>query len=289
MGQFGFAYRQLWVLFVLADGDAHPAVMKIEHLDEWPDEQFTAGLVDVCANFVDEDSGNGQVAMLFARPGGGALSASDRAWTSALYRATQLGGVASHPIHLANDVELRWSPPTTSTAWASPVDRNSVLEPFDKLRTARRNPGTRINNNSAASSFERQPTRRTKRRSQQEFPARRCTMNALHTFASASAVASCTLAAAHRRDHDHGVEVVACHPHVVEVVHLGEHAAMICPRLPWRLPGFFRTARPSGWLPPPSRHRRHPALPCRLTVVRWPTLRQAQDERVETDQGRVGA
>ena len=53
-------------------------------------------------------------------------------------------------------------------------------------------------------------------------------MNALHTFASASAVASCTLAAAHRRDHDHGVEVVACHPHVVEVVHLGEHAAMIC-------------------------------------------------------------
>jgi len=53
-------------------------------------------------------------------------------------------------------------------------------------------------------------------------------MNALHTFATASAVASCTLAAAHRRDHDHGLEVVACHPHVVEVVHLGERAAMIC-------------------------------------------------------------
>jgi hypothetical protein len=53
-------------------------------------------------------------------------------------------------------------------------------------------------------------------------------MNALHTFATASAVASCTLAAAHRRDHNHGVDVVACHPHVVEVVHLGEHAAMIC-------------------------------------------------------------
>ena len=107
MGKLGFAYRQLWVLFVLANGDAHPAVMKIEHLDEWPDEQFTAGLVDVCANFVDEDPGNGQVAMLLARPGGGALSASDRAWTSALYRATRRGGVASHPIHLANDVELR--------------------------------------------------------------------------------------------------------------------------------------------------------------------------------------
>ena len=57
-------------------------------------------------------------------------------------------------------------------------------------------------------------------------------MKALHTFATASAVASCTLAAAHRRDHDHGaepaVEAAACHPHAVEVVHLGEHAAMIC-------------------------------------------------------------
>ena len=57
-------------------------------------------------------------------------------------------------------------------------------------------------------------------------------MTALHTFASASAVASCTLAAAHRRDHDHGVdahtEPTGCHPHAVEVVHLGEQAAMIC-------------------------------------------------------------
>ena len=74
-------------------------------------------------------------------------------------------------------------------------------------------------------------------------------MNALHTFASASAVASCTLAAAHRRDHDHGVEVVACHPHVVEVVHLGEHAAMICHDCRTDS-GSCRTARPSGWLPP---------------------------------------
>ncbi len=53
-------------------------------------------------------------------------------------------------------------------------------------------------------------------------------MSELHTFAAASAVASCTLEAAHRRDHDHSGPDTACHPHTVEVVHLGQRAAMVC-------------------------------------------------------------
>jgi hypothetical protein len=107
MGELGFASRSLWVLFVLPGGDARPAVMKIGELEEWPDDLFTGGLVEVCRNFVDEDPANGQVAMLLSRPGAGALSPSDRAWASALYRAARLGGLACHPLHLANDVELR--------------------------------------------------------------------------------------------------------------------------------------------------------------------------------------
>ena len=107
MGDLGFASRSLWVLFVLPDGDAHPAVMKIESLDEWPDDRFTGNLMHVCGNFVDDDPANGQVAMLLSRPGGGALTPSDRAWAAALYRASRLGGVACLPIHVANDVELR--------------------------------------------------------------------------------------------------------------------------------------------------------------------------------------
>jgi hypothetical protein len=41
-------------------------------------------------------------------------------------------------------------------------------------------------------------------------------------------VAACAMAAAHRRDHDHGGDADGCHPHVVEVVHLGPNAVCVC-------------------------------------------------------------
>ena len=44
---------------------------------------------------------------------------------------------------------------------------------------------------------------------------------------SAALVAACTAAAAHRRDHHHA-GTVTCHPHAVEVVHLGHRAVTVC-------------------------------------------------------------
>ena len=41
-------------------------------------------------------------------------------------------------------------------------------------------------------------------------------------------VAACTVAAAHRRDHQHDHLVQECHPHTVEVIHLGHRAVAIC-------------------------------------------------------------
>ena len=41
-------------------------------------------------------------------------------------------------------------------------------------------------------------------------------------------VAACTMAATHRRDHEHGAGDECCHPHVVEVVHLGTRAVCVC-------------------------------------------------------------
>ena len=41
-------------------------------------------------------------------------------------------------------------------------------------------------------------------------------------------VAASTIMAAHRRDHEHGVRTAQCHPHAVEVVHLGDRAVMVC-------------------------------------------------------------
>jgi hypothetical protein len=41
-------------------------------------------------------------------------------------------------------------------------------------------------------------------------------------------VAACTMAAVHRRDHEHSLGTDHCHPHVVEVVHLGPRAVCVC-------------------------------------------------------------
>ncbi len=41
-------------------------------------------------------------------------------------------------------------------------------------------------------------------------------------------VAACTMAAAHRRDHHHSHTGDECHPHLVEVVHLGGRAVTVC-------------------------------------------------------------
>ena len=44
---------------------------------------------------------------------------------------------------------------------------------------------------------------------------------------STDPVAANTVDAAHRRDHQHG-GAEACHPHLVEVVHLGRRAVTVC-------------------------------------------------------------
>jgi hypothetical protein len=52
----------------------------------------------------------------------------------------------------------------------------------------------------------------------------------MHTYTaaeSAALVAASTAAAAHRRDHHHA-PTETCHPHVVEVVHLGHRAVTVC-------------------------------------------------------------
>jgi hypothetical protein len=41
-------------------------------------------------------------------------------------------------------------------------------------------------------------------------------------------VAANTVAAVHRRDHHHEPAQACCHPHAVEVVHLGQRAVTVC-------------------------------------------------------------
>lgn len=41
-------------------------------------------------------------------------------------------------------------------------------------------------------------------------------------------VAASTAAAAHRRDHQHALSEEPCHPHIIEVIHLGGLALAVC-------------------------------------------------------------
>jgi len=77
-------------------------------------------------------------------------------------------------------------------------------------------------------------------------------------------VATCTLDAVHRRDHQHG-EDEACHPHLIEVVHLGRRAVVVC----------HDCRRDSGFLPErdadrlASAHREETAEEGYSTVSSW--------------------
>ncbi len=54
-------------------------------------------------------------------------------------------------------------------------------------------------------------------------------MKPLHEWqTNVDEVAVCTVEAAHRRDHQHVAIDDECHPHVIEVIRLGERAVMVC-------------------------------------------------------------
>ena len=50
----------------------------------------------------------------------------------------------------------------------------------------------------------------------------------LGTTTAVAGIAASTTMAAHRRDHDHRSGTDSCHPHAVEVVHLGQLAVAVC-------------------------------------------------------------
>ena len=49
-------------------------------------------------------------------------------------------------------------------------------------------------------------------------------------------IATCTMSAAHRRDHRHGIGAGSCHPHAIEVIHL-EFAPSLYATTAERIPG----------------------------------------------------
>jgi hypothetical protein len=118
MGELGFSAPQLWMILLDANGRATPVVQKIDEIPAVPEPEVLGGLMTVCRALLDEVVPGGSVAFLRARPGSAGLTASDRAWASRLSDAASDRGVACHPVHLANDQEIRAFTPDDQSASA---------------------------------------------------------------------------------------------------------------------------------------------------------------------------
>jgi hypothetical protein len=118
MGELGFGTRQLWLAMIDAEGRCTPVIQKIEDIPEVPDPQLLDGLMTVCGGILEEVLPRGSVAFLLARPGPAGLTASDRTWAAGLATAARERGVASRPVHLANDQEIRAFTPDDEIASA---------------------------------------------------------------------------------------------------------------------------------------------------------------------------
>jgi len=118
MGELGFAAPQLWMAMIDAEGRCTPVIQTIEEIPDVPDPQTLDNLMTVCRGILDEVIPGGGVAFLRARPGPAGLTASDRAWAGSLSAAARERGVACHPVHLANDQEIRAFTPDDEIASA---------------------------------------------------------------------------------------------------------------------------------------------------------------------------
>lgn len=99
----GFERRTLWVIFLDPRGRPAPAIIPIDDVPRWPDDDFLSGLASV-AGHVCSDLGEGsRAAFLLSRPGRSLGDPSDLAWAVQLGRSVP----GCHVVHLANDVTLR--------------------------------------------------------------------------------------------------------------------------------------------------------------------------------------
>jgi hypothetical protein len=118
MGELGFGSNQLWMVLLDADGRCTPVIQQIKEVPDVPDRRLLTGLMKLSRGLLDEVVPGGSVAFLWARPGRAGLTAADRAWAGGLSSAARGADVSCHPVHLANDQEVRAFTPDDEIASA---------------------------------------------------------------------------------------------------------------------------------------------------------------------------
>jgi hypothetical protein len=105
MEPLGFSRTSLWLTAL--EGDLPTKVMvEIGDLPPKPDADSLAGFRGILVEAFG-DASEARLAMLLSRPGGGGLTAGDRAWARGVLAAARSAGVQAEPMHLATDHALR--------------------------------------------------------------------------------------------------------------------------------------------------------------------------------------
>jgi hypothetical protein len=107
MGHLGFSETLLWMIFFDAAGQPTPLINQVADLPDQPRPASIANLLAFCADVISDAVPDGSVAFLRSRPGPAAWTSADRAWATQITQAEQRSPVRVHPVHLANDEELR--------------------------------------------------------------------------------------------------------------------------------------------------------------------------------------
>lgn len=107
MGELGFGSPRIYWLFTSPDGSTDGVIVEITELPDLPDTETSAAMMRGSARLLAQLTPGARVALLYARPGRGGLSATDRAWARSLTDAAQEAGIPMWPVHVANDEALR--------------------------------------------------------------------------------------------------------------------------------------------------------------------------------------
>ena len=106
MGPLGFSQHSVWVMLIGADDRPFPRLTRIDEAENPPTDAELAGFAEMLGTLRSELAPDGRVAFLRSRPGGGGLTADDRAWADALHEVGRLADVPVAVVHRACDVDL---------------------------------------------------------------------------------------------------------------------------------------------------------------------------------------
>lgn len=107
MQPLGFRSTSLWVTFIGSDERPTRLLVEIVESEDIPEPHEVANLFDVLRQIIDEDSDDLTVAFLITRPGRNGTTAFDRQLSHRLLSGARAAAIATHPVHVADDVAVR--------------------------------------------------------------------------------------------------------------------------------------------------------------------------------------